>query len=135
MSESPSSSDHAPRPPRPGSFEDQQRALDPHRDEELQGVEAEVAGRLRSRGVYLTGQETPDDMADLLDAVERFEGAVEAHGGDLFVDTPASAASGSRVSQPDNPAYVLPKRAPQESVARYLVRVSEATDRLVRETR
>jgi hypothetical protein len=135
MSESPSSSDRTPRAPRSGSFEDQQRALDPHRDEELQGVEAEVAGRLRSRGVYLTGQETPDDMADLLDAVERFEGAVEAHGGDLFVDTPASLASGARVSQPDNPAYVLPERAPQESVARYLVRVSEATERLLREAR
>lgn len=104
-----------------------------HRDEERRDVGAEVAARLRRRGVSLTGRESPDELADLLDAVERFDAAVEAHGGDLFVDTPIAPASSARVSQPDNPAYVLPSRGPQESVADYLVRVSEAVHHLRRD--
>lgn len=112
-----------------GSYEDRQRALDPHREEELQGVEAEVASRLRRRGVALTGHETPEEMADLLDAVERFEAAVEAHGGDLFVDTPTS---GDRASQPDNPLYVLPRRESMEPVEAYVARLRDATSRVRR---
>lgn len=104
-----------------------------HRDEERRDVGAEVAARLRRRGVHLTGKEGPGELADLLDGVERFDAAVESHGGDLFVDTPISSASGARVSQPDNPAYVLPARGPQESVAEYLVRVSEAVHHLRRD--
>src|SRR2546429_954978 len=46
---------------------------------------AEVSARLRSRGVAVTGGESPEDLVDLLAAVERFEAAVEAHGGDLMV--------------------------------------------------
>src|SRR5579862_4644603 len=99
--------DQDPRPSRAGAFEELQRTLDPHRDEERRGVEAEVRARLRGRGVLLTGDETPTDMADLLDAVDRFDGAVEAHGGDLFVDTP-TPLRGDQVAQPDNPAFVLP---------------------------
>lgn len=112
-----------------GSFEDQQRALDPHRDEERQGVEQEVAARLRSRGVELTGRETASEMADLLDAVDQFESAVEAQGGDLFIDTP-TARQRSRVEQPDNPSYVLPPRRPDEPVASYIDRITEAAERL-----
>jgi len=55
-------------------------------DRERADVAAEIGERLRSRGVALTGAERPDDLADLLSAVERFEKAVEAHGGDLMVD-------------------------------------------------
>ncbi len=112
-----------------GTFEDLQRALDPHRDEERQGVELEVAARLRGRGVELTGRETAGEMADLLDAVDQFESAVEAQGGDLFIDTP-TARHRSRVEQPDDPAYVLPARRPDESVATYIDRISEAAERL-----
>ncbi len=53
------------------------------RDEEKDprtAAAAEVADRLRRRGVALTGAERSDDLADLLSAVERFEKAVEAHG-------------------------------------------------------
>jgi hypothetical protein len=112
-----------------GSFEDLQRALDPHRDEERQGVEQEVAARLRGRGVELTGRESPSEMADLLDAVDQFESAVEAQGGDLFIDTP-TARHRSRVEQPDDPAYVLPARRSDETVASYIDRIAEATERL-----
>jgi len=106
-----------------------QRVLDPHRDEERQSVETEVAARLRSRGVQLTGLETADEMADLLDAVDQFESAVEAHGGDLFIDTP-TARHTDRVEQPDDPAYVLPTRGPHEAASNYIARVNEAADRL-----
>src|SRR2546422_5088234 len=61
-------------------------ALDPDQDEEQARAAAEVAARLRQRGIALTGAERPDDLADLLSAVERFEAVVEAHGGDLMVD-------------------------------------------------
>lgn len=111
------------------SFEELQRALDPHRDEERASVELEVAARLRSRGVQLTGRERPDEMADLLDAVDQFESAVEAHGGDLFVDTPTTRDR-DRVERPDNPAYVLPVRAPEESVMSYVGRIGEAAEQL-----
>jgi hypothetical protein len=121
-------SDKVPRP-RTSSFEDTQRALDPHRDEERQSVEAEVAARLRTRGVLLTGAETADEVADLLDAVDQFDAAVEAHGGDLFVDTP-TALNSDRVEQPDDVAYVLPTRAAHEAVASYITRVTAAVSRL-----
>jgi hypothetical protein len=111
------------------SFEEHQRALDPHRDAELQGVEAEVAARLRNRGVLLTGRETPEEMADLLDAVERFDAAVESLGGDLFVDSPARPDD-MRVEQPDNPQFVLPRRNPDERVRDYVRHIDDAIGRL-----
>jgi hypothetical protein len=68
-------------------------------------------------------------MADLLEAVERFEAAVEAHGGDLFVDTPARPRD-TAVERPDNPAFVLPARSADERVADYIVRIEAAADNL-----
>jgi len=112
------------------SFEDSQRALDPHRDAELHSVEAEATDRLRRRGVHLTGRESPDEMADLLDAVERFEAAVEAHGGDLFVDTPTRPRDTTAVERPDNPAFVLPARRADERVSDYIARIEAAADHL-----
>src|SRR5436190_1587844 len=52
---------------------------DEERDERDAAV-TEVAGRLRDRGIAVTGAEDPGDLASLLEAVERFEAAVEAHG-------------------------------------------------------
>jgi len=121
--------DKTPRPKGGGSFDHPQRALDPRRDEEVRGVEAEVAGRLRSRGVALTGRETPDEIADLLDAVDQFDAAVEAGGGDLFVDSPTPHHA-DHVEQPDNPEYVLPPRHPNEPVPSYVTRVVEAARRI-----
>src|SRR5437870_10191034 len=65
---------------------------------------AEVTARLRSRGITVTGGENPEDLVDLLSAVERFEAAVEAHGGDLMVDDLKS-------SRPDDSHFVMPPRA------------------------
>jgi len=90
---------------------------------ERRHVASEVAERLRHRGIALTGSEQPDELADLLSAVERFESAVEAHGGDLMVDDLKS-------SRPDDRHFVLPRRAQAESARAYIVRIDAATEAL-----
>jgi hypothetical protein len=96
------------------------------RDDELRHAEGEIAARLRDRGVRLTGRETGDELADLLDAVERFETVVENQGGDLMVDEPVRARS---PIAPDDEAFVLPQREDEESVADFIGRISSAIDR------
>src|SRR5881296_2419464 len=99
-------------------YEELEGALDPHRKEERDAAVAEVAARLRDRGVTVTGAEDPGDLASLLDAVERFETAVESHGDDLM----------SR--DPDDPHFVLPRRERSEAIRAYIARVDQATHRL-----
>jgi hypothetical protein len=107
------------------NYEDQQRALDPHRREEQRRAREEAEDRLRDRGIEVHARDRDEDVADLLDSVERFEVVVESHGGDLLVDRIGS-------SEPDDPAFVLPVRALGESVTDYRWRVEAATDRLRR---
>jgi hypothetical protein len=97
-------------------------------DKERAAAAAEVAARLRHRGIALTGAESPEDLADVLSAVQRFEGAVEAHGGDLMVDDLKS-------SRPDDAHFVVPQRVPGESLRRYISRIDEATAGLRRHPR
>jgi hypothetical protein len=96
--------------------------------DERDSVAAEVATRLRSRGISLTGVEGPEELADLLTAVERFEAAVERHGGDLMVDDLKS-------SRPDDRHFVVPRREPGESVRAYISRIDDATVQLRRHPR
>ena len=94
-----------------------------NRDEEFQArkdATAEVRARLQSRGIEVTGDEQPEALADLLSAVERFELAVEAHGGDLMVDDLKS-------SKPDDRHFVLPRRGKGEGLQAYIGRIDEAT--------
>src|SRR3989475_13290390 len=88
--------------------------------EERAAAVAEVAARLRSRGIAVTGAEGPEDLADLLSAVERFEAAIEAHGGDLMVDDLKSA-------EPDDRHFVVPRRAHGEAGRKDLGRIDQAT--------
>jgi hypothetical protein len=104
--------------------EDLDDALNPHRAEELAAVNALVAERLRRRGIEATEDEEPDDLGDLLAAVERFEGLVEARGGDLMVDDLNSG-------EPDDPEFVLPAREPRERIRHYIKRI-EAASELIR---
>jgi len=97
-------------------------------DDERAAAAAEVADRLRRRGVAVTGAERGDDLADLLSAVERFESSVEAHGGDLMVDDLKSP-------QPDDRHFVVPRRAHGETVRAYITRIDEATTALHRHPR
>src|SRR3989454_1904567 len=104
-------------------YEELEGTLDPHRKEERDAAVAEVAARLRGRGVTVTGTEPPDDLANLLTAVERFEAAVEAHGGGLMVDDLKSR-------EPDDRHFVLPRRGQGGAGSAVNGPVEDATARL-----
>jgi len=106
------------------SYEAFQEDLDPHRREELERAMRETSARLGNRGVSLAGQESSEDLVALLEAVERFERAVELRGGDLFVDE----GPGGVTREPDDIHFVLPHRDAGEPVASYLARLEEATE-------
>lgn len=103
--------------------EQEQRDLNPNRDEDERHARQEAEYRLRERGIEVRGEDSDEEVADLLDAVERFETAVEAQGGDLFVDRIGS-------SEPENPAFVPPERRAGEPAADYIVRVETASNHL-----
>jgi hypothetical protein len=105
------------------SFEEQQEALDPHRREERNAAAVELGGRLRQKGVLLTGRETSAQLDDLMTAIDRFEAAVIARGGDLFVNMPTS-------NPPENPEFVIPQRVPGEDAEAYAARINAAGSRL-----
>ena len=110
------------------SFEEQQEDLDPHRREERDSAALELTGRIRQKGVLLTGRETSAQLDDLITAIERFEGAVVARGGDLFINTPTS-------DPPENPDFVIPQRVASEDAEAYAARINEAASRLERAER
>jgi hypothetical protein len=97
--------------------------LDPHRHEEIAGAAVEVSGRLLQKGIEVGADEDPAELADLLSAVERFESAVIKRGGDLMVNMPTS-------TDPQDPAFVLPQRRADETVAGYTRHVNEAAGML-----
>jgi hypothetical protein len=105
------------------SFEEEQEALDPHRREERDLAALETAGRLRQKEVLLTGRESSAQLDDLLTAVDRFEAAVIARGGDLLVNSPTS-------HPPEDPDFVIPQRVPGEDAEAYSGRIDEAAERL-----
>jgi hypothetical protein len=86
-------------------------------------VSQEMASRLRARGVAVYDSDSPDDLLRLVERIEEFERAVEAHGGDLMVDEPPTGGA----AQPDDPHFLLPTRAADESVANYVKRLRAAT--------
>ena len=96
-------------------------------DDERRRIGAEVASRLRRRGVQLTGAESAMDLADLEEAVEEFERAVERSGGDLMVDEPVA---GESPIAPDEAAFVLPARKHGESVSAFIGRITEAAEEI-----
>jgi len=100
----------------------------PKRDNERAAVAAEVADRLRHRGIVVGPADGPADLSDLLSAVEEFESVVEAHGGDLMVDDLKSV-------QPDDRHFVLPRRAHAEPIRAYIGRITAATSGLKKHPR
>ena len=96
-------------------------------DDERRRIAAEVASRLRRRGVQLSGTESAMDLADLEEAVEEFERAVERSGGDLMVDEPVA---GDSPIAPDEAAFVLPVRKHGESVSAFIGRITEAAEQI-----
>ena len=93
---------------------------------EMQRVREQLAARLLTRGVRVHTQDTPDALGTLTEAVEGFEAAVEARGGDLMVDEPPAG----QPAEPDNPAFVLPIRASNESAHSYTSRIDALTAKL-----
>ena len=97
--------------------------------EDVQRVAAEVANRLESLGIWLSEDEKPEELGRILEAVERFETAVESRGGDLMVDE----GPDGRTTQPDDPHFALPLRSADESVDRYVDRLERATGEVLRQ--
>jgi hypothetical protein len=106
-------------------YEREQRDLNPNRVEEERHARQEAEYRLSEREVRVDSTDTDEEVADLLDAIERFEAAVEAKGGDLFVNRIGSP-------EPEDPAFVPPVRHPGESATDYRRRIEAATDALRR---
>lgn len=98
-------------------------AFEPARREERARIGVDIAARLTDRGVTLTGSESSDELVTLLEALEEFERAVQAKGGDLMVDERRNGAS----IQPDDVDFAVPPRSADESVGRYVRRLHEAT--------
>jgi len=93
----------------------------PARAEERNGVRDELESRLVRSGVVLSGSESDEQILALADAVEAFEAARAAAGGDSMVNTLES-------SQPDDPHFVLPRRLDDETVEQYVTRVRDAAE-------
>ena len=85
-----------------------------------------IRGQLIERDVRLSGDETPEQLANLLTAVQEFERAVAVLGGDSMTNAPDSTDA-------DDPDFVLPRRRDDERVALYTARISAAATRLRRE--
>ena len=97
---------------------------EPRDRDDLRRVSRDYADRLTTLGIRLTGTERPQELLDMVEAVDRFESAVESHGGDLMMDE----GPGGRTAEPDDPHFALPVRTEHESVAGYLDRLARATD-------
>jgi len=105
------------------SSEEFSEMLDPHRRDEIASAAVEVSGRLLQKGLEVSADEDPAQLADLLSAVERFESAVINRGGDLMVNMPTS-------TDPQDPAFVLPERRADESIEAYTRHINEASTML-----
>lgn len=97
-------------------------------EDDLTRVSREIASRITALGISLAGDEPPEQLQSIVEAVEEFERAVESRGGDLMVDEPPL---GGR-AQPDDPDFVLPLRAADETVDHYVDRLTRAAARIRR---
>lgn len=103
------------------------KSMDPNRDvgagqSDVRRVTGQLTGRLSALGIDLDGDESPEQLVRLSEAIERFENAVEAAGGDLMVDEPPRGQK----AQPDGPNFALPRRNADESIDMYIGQLEEA---------
>jgi hypothetical protein len=99
---------------------------------ERRRVADEIATRLRQRGLRLIGDESGEELVNLLEAVERFERAVERAGGDLMMD---EAVSVGAPIQPDDRGLALPERQDNDSAADFIARINSASEQAGRKRR
>lgn len=90
---------------------------------EIERVSLQLSGQLAQRGIDVHEQDGPAERADMLIAVEAFERAVRARGGDSFVNS-------LRSSDPERRDYVLPRRGADQSARDYIASVQTAASRL-----
>ena len=108
-------------------------SMDPNRDvgareSDVSRVGEQLSGRLSALGIDLDGDESPEQLVRLSEAIERFENAVEAAGGDLMVDEPPRGQK----PQPDGPDFALPRRNADESIDMYIGELEAAAEKLAR---
>ena len=94
-------------------------------ERDVQRARDEVADFLATRDVLVRDDDDPEALVRVLEAVEGFERAVIDAGGDLMNNQLRSA-------DPENPAFVLPRRDAEESAPAYERRVRQARDRVAR---
>lgn len=92
---------------------------------DLSRAREEVVGQLATRDVTALPSDSVDDLVRVLEAVEGFERAVVQAGGDLMNNQ-------LRSRDPENPAFVLPRRGADEPAVAYQQRVLDATARVGR---
>ena len=100
-------------------------------DDDVRRVSGELTGRLENLGIRVTGTERPEELLDIVEAVERFEAAVESRGGDLMMDE----GPRGQTTEPDDRHFALPVRRDGDTVAQYLERLARATDEARRHPR
>ena len=98
--------------------------VDERQEREVERATMLAIEQLEHRGIQVRDDADPDLVADLLEAVERFEGAVAAQGGDSMVNTIES-------SEPAQRRFVLPERRADEGIRRFTARVRQATQDLI----
>ena len=91
-------------------------------DADLRQAREAVIGQLSERGIDVLDADGDDALADLLTAVQRFERTRYELGGDSYTND-------MDASQPDQRAFVMPRRGDDESIAQYTDRVNEAARR------
>jgi hypothetical protein len=104
--------------------EAREHALNPHRDEDRAHAAEMAYAQLRQRSVHVTGDEPAEELAQLVEAVERFELAVSAVGGDRMTNAPDS-------TDPDDRRLVLPDRNAGEGAGAYAERISVQAARIL----
>src|SRR4030095_9732064 len=67
---------------------------EPRESDDVRRVSRDYADRLTTLGIRLTGTERPQDLLEMLEAVDRFESAVESQGGDLMMGAGAPVRAG-----------------------------------------
>jgi hypothetical protein len=97
--------------------------VNPLRDEQRRHIRDELEAWLRHRYVPLFGAESDEEVLSIVNAIERFEAAVMAAGGDLMIDSPES-------SEPEHAEFVVPKRRDDETPDSYVARVHFAAERI-----
>lgn len=93
------------------------------RERERDRAKMVAIGQLEARDIHVHDDADSEVVAELLEAVERFESVVASHGGDSMTNARDS-------SDPPRPRFVIPQRHADEGLRRYAQRIHHAADRL-----